>query len=155
MDVFIRHKNTLPDHASSYTQNTRTHRIEVCRQRDNCATTPGLWCVPLVAECEALANEWCQSIVTKLRRDAHRRKIPQTGYRNISLTQETWIQETRPLTFCGRRMQHSTHSRFRPGTQDNGGIRGGPKPPAPPNLPPPLLPLHGARVDSVYEHVMA
>src|SRR5712671_7200923 len=86
-------------------------------------TIRGIWFVPLVAESEPLAHEWCQSIATKLRRDAHRRKIPQTGYRNISLTQETWIQETRPLTLCGRRMQHTSHSRFRPGTQDNGGSR--------------------------------
>src|SRR4030081_4145905 len=52
-------------------------------------------------------------------------------------------------------MQHSTHSRFRPGTQDNGGIRVVPKPAAAQSIPPLLLDLDGTLVDSVYEHVMA
>jgi HAD superfamily hydrolase (TIGR01509 family) len=60
-----------------------------------------------------------------------------------------------PQTLCGRRMQHSTHSRFRPGTQDNGGIRVVPKPAAAHRIPPLLLDLDGTLVDSVYEHVMA
>jgi HAD superfamily hydrolase (TIGR01509 family) len=52
-------------------------------------------------------------------------------------------------------MQHSTHSRLRPGTQANGGMRVVPKPAAPHSTPPLLLDLDGTLVDSVYEHVMA
>jgi HAD superfamily hydrolase (TIGR01509 family) len=55
---------------------------------------------------------------------------------------------------CGRRMQHSTHSRFRASTQANGGMRVVPKPAAQ-SIPPLLLDLDGTLVDSVYEHVMA
>jgi len=51
-------------------------------------------------------------------------------------------------------MQHSTHSRFRPGTQDNGGIRVVPSRQRA-SIPPLLLDLDGTLVDSVYEHVMA
>ncbi len=52
-------------------------------------------------------------------------------------------------------MQHSTHSRPRPGTIANGGMRVVPKPAAPHSIPPRLLDLDGTLVDSVYEHVIA
>jgi HAD superfamily hydrolase (TIGR01509 family) len=52
-------------------------------------------------------------------------------------------------------MQHSTHSRLRPGTQANSGMRVVPKPDAAHSIPPLLLDLDGTLVDSVYEHVMA
>lgn len=52
-------------------------------------------------------------------------------------------------------MQHGTHSRFRNGTQVNGGMRVVPKPAAANSIPPLLLDLDGTLIDSVYEHVMA
>lgn len=52
-------------------------------------------------------------------------------------------------------MQHSTHSRLRPGTQANGGMRVVPKSAATYPIPPLLLDLDGTLVDSVYEHVVA
>jgi HAD superfamily hydrolase (TIGR01509 family) len=52
-------------------------------------------------------------------------------------------------------MQHSTHSKVRPGTQANGGMRVVPKPATTQSIPPLLLDLDGTLVDSVYEHVMA
>jgi HAD superfamily hydrolase (TIGR01509 family) len=52
-------------------------------------------------------------------------------------------------------MQHSTHSRLRPGAQANSGMRVVPKPDAAHSIPPLLLDLDGTLVDSVYEHVMA
>jgi HAD superfamily hydrolase (TIGR01509 family) len=58
-------------------------------------------------------------------------------------------------SFCGRRMQHSTHSRFRASEPDARGIRVVPKPAAAQRIPPLLLDLDGTLVDSVYEHVMA
>jgi HAD superfamily hydrolase (TIGR01509 family) len=52
-------------------------------------------------------------------------------------------------------MQHSSHSRFRRSTQDNGGIRVVPKAAAVQRIPHLLLDLDGTLVDSVYEHVMS
>jgi HAD superfamily hydrolase (TIGR01509 family) len=52
-------------------------------------------------------------------------------------------------------MQLSTHTKFRPGTQANGGMRVVPNPGATQSIPPLLLDLDGTLVDSVYEHVMA
>ncbi|SRR6266403_569278 len=52
-------------------------------------------------------------------------------------------------------MQHNTHSKFRPGTQANGGMRVVPKLGAEHSIPPLLLDLDGTLVDSVYEHVLA
>ena len=52
-------------------------------------------------------------------------------------------------------MQHRTHSRLRPGTQANGGMRVVPKPAPTQSIPPFLLDLDGTLVDSVYDHVMA
>ncbi|MCU1240343.1 MAG: haloacid dehalogenase-like hydrolase [Candidatus Acidoferrum typicum] len=52
-------------------------------------------------------------------------------------------------------MQHNTHSRLRPGTQANSGMRVVRKPDAAQSIPPLLLDLDGTLVDSVYEHVVA
>jgi HAD superfamily hydrolase (TIGR01509 family) len=52
-------------------------------------------------------------------------------------------------------MQHSAHTKYRPGTQANGGMRVVPKPGATQSISPLLLDLDGTLVDSVYEHVMA
>src|ERR1700730_18412074 len=52
-------------------------------------------------------------------------------------------------------MQHNTHSRLRPGTQANSGMRVVRKPDAAHSIPPLLLDLDGTLVDSVYEHVVA
>jgi HAD superfamily hydrolase (TIGR01509 family) len=57
--------------------------------------------------------------------------------------------------FCGRRMQHRSHSASRAGTQGKAGIRVVPKSAAAQSIPPLLLDLDGTLVDSVYEHVTA
>jgi HAD superfamily hydrolase (TIGR01509 family) len=51
-------------------------------------------------------------------------------------------------------MQRSSHTKFRAGTQANGGMHVVPNPTAQ-SIPPLLLDLDGTLVDSVYEHVMS